>query len=590
METTCNNILYLFDLPKDNLISVIIAQTIKDRTNYEIQDQPQIKRDMNEPFYTARVRINDNDMFKQIARKMKYFEINGKPCRAIPDLKKEFETLGNEMGQRNNLKVQNLDKSITSQQLDEIFAKVFGDDAVLSAKVSINSDYSSRGYGFVLFACPQLAEQALAKASEFNFEISPHQPKDRRELRKTFNNIYINNFPSNWNKEKIEQIFGQYGTIKSTAIMMGKVQGTDEEALFAFVCYEDPNNKEYGHKCALNAILQEDDKEYDGVKLYVEDAFTKTLREQEKYREQNRFKYYKKRCNLHIKNFPENTTVEQLKAYFEKYGEIESIKLNHKDGVAVYAFVCYKSPESAAFAKQQSQTQTLNGKQLFLNFYEQKEVRKIQQEDARDRTDFQNLRKQSPTSALNIDMLNRPETFQLLQYLMITIQRQQQNQRYNNPQRQGGNMQQRGPRQQYNNQGGYQQRNQQLPQGQMPPMNQQMRQPQQPVIMPSQVMPALAQVAPSAMNQNLPPHILTYNQNGMSKIFPLVSALNPNYKSQVGEFIYEHVEELAGEDLAPKITGMLIDLPIVEIQAYVTDFMKLKIKINEASTLLKSQQ
>ena len=76
----------------------------------------------------------------------------------------------------------------------------------------------------------------------------------------------------------------------------------------------------------------------------------------------------------------------------------------------------------------------------------------------------------------------------------------------------------------------------------------------------------------------------------MAKILPLVSALNPNYKSQVGEYIYEHVEQLAGEDLAPKITGMLIDLPIPEIQAYVSDFMKLQIKINEASTLLKSQQ
>jgi len=36
----------------------------------------------------------------------------------------------------------------------------------------------------------------------------------------------------------------------------------------------------------------------------------------------------------------------------------------------------------------------------------------------------------------------------------------------------------------------------------------------------------------------------------------------------VGEIIYEYVEKFAGEDKAPKITGMLIDLPIEEIHGY----------------------
>eukprot|EP00347_Sterkiella_histriomuscorum_P021023 403335559 len=84
--------------------------------------------------------------------------------------------------------------------------------------------------------------------------------------------------------------------------------------------------------------------------------------------------------------------------------------------------------------------------------------------------------------------------------------------------------------------------------------------------------------------------MLNYNQTGIAKILPQVNALNPNYKTQVREYIYEHIEQIVGEDLAPKITGMLIDLPITEIQAYVQDFVELQVKINEASTLLKSQQ
>jgi len=52
------------------------------------------------------------------------------------------------------------------------------------------------------------------------------------------------------------------------------------------------------------------------------------------------------------------------------------------------------------------------------------------------------------------------------------------------------------------------------------------------------------------------------------QILPAVHPNNPNYKAQVGEVIYEFVEKIAGDEKAPKITGMLIDLPIEEIQQY----------------------
>jgi hypothetical protein len=47
---------------------------------------------------------------------------------------------------------------------------------------------------------------------------------------------------------------------------------------------------------------------------------------------------------------------------------------------------------------------------------------------------------------------------------------------------------------------------------------------------------------------------------------------NPNYKTQTGQTIFSFVERVAGGALAPKITGMLIDLPIEEIQKYVVNF------------------
>jgi hypothetical protein len=79
-----------------------------------------------------------------------------------------------------------------------------------------------------------------------------------------------------------------------------------------------------------------------------------------------------------------------------------------------------------------------------------------------------------------------------------------------------------------------------------------------------------------------------YLQAGM-RLLPHVTPVNPNYKMQVGEFIFEHVERIAGEEHAPKITGMLIDLPIEEIHSYLRDYSKLEEKTREAQNLLQGK-
>ena len=71
------------------------------------------------------------------------------------------------------------------------------------------------------------------------------------------------------------------------------------------------------------------------------------------------------------------------------------------------------------------------------------------------------------------------------------------------------------------------------------------------------------------------------------QVLPACHPQNPNYKNQVGEVIYEFVEKIAGEERAPKITGMLIDLPIEEMQGYLQNYSKLEEKVREANNLLQ---
>ena len=127
--------------------SVRIAQAFKDQAKCEIE-APQINRDPNKPFHRALVKINtDTARFNEISKAMKYFEIDNKPCRALPFDKDLLGTNRNQTN-KNTIFVKGLDENIKSKELEEKFSK-FGQ--VKSAKVSINADYTSRRYGYVCF-------------------------------------------------------------------------------------------------------------------------------------------------------------------------------------------------------------------------------------------------------------------------------------------------------------------------------------------------------------------------------------------------------------------------------------------------------
>ncbi len=76
-----------------------------------------------------------------------------------------------------------------------------------------------------------------------------------------------------------------------------------------------------------------------------------------------------------------------------------------------------------------------------------------------------------------------------------------------------------------------------------------------------------------------------YNIKGFG-LLPAIVPGNPNIKTLVGDFIFDYVQKFAGADRAPRITGMLIDLPLSDIKEYLYDFAKLYYKIGEAINLI----
>jgi len=102
-----------------------------------------------------------------------------------------------------------------------------------------------------------------------------------------------------------------------------------------------------------------------------------------------KFKNSKKRCNLYVRNFSNEWTQDQIIEIFDKYGEIENVKLAKNPAGNSFAFVCFKTPDDAIQAKLQLNGTVIEGRPLLINYYEIKEIRQIQIEDSIDKADFE---------------------------------------------------------------------------------------------------------------------------------------------------------------------------------------------------------
>lgn len=77
------NLIYLYDLPKEEISSKKIAEAFKNQAQVNLDVMPQIRRDITRPFYSAIINIKDSNLFEQACEKMRYFTIDGKQCRAL---------------------------------------------------------------------------------------------------------------------------------------------------------------------------------------------------------------------------------------------------------------------------------------------------------------------------------------------------------------------------------------------------------------------------------------------------------------------------------------------------------------------------
>lgn len=86
--------------------------------------------------------------------------------------------------------------------------------------------------------------------------------------------------------------------------------------------------------------------------------------------------------------------------------------------------------------------------------------------------------------------------------------------------------------------------------------------------------------------QRIPSSAAQHYMQVTTKLLPSVTERNPYLKEKVGEAIFPFIKNIVGNERVPKITGMLIELPVEQIKQYMLSYDNLCAKVQEANDLI----
>lgn len=138
-------------------------------------------------------------------------DFNGKQIVCKPFIPKEIHSRTINMSQCRNLRVDNLDSTVTKEELYEVFSQ-FGD--IESAIVMLNNNGRSKGYGYVCFKRVEDAEECFYESYSIEIHGIPCEvqlDKNHSNIQSNQRNMQLNQFNINIRSNmQYDQINNQY--------------------------------------------------------------------------------------------------------------------------------------------------------------------------------------------------------------------------------------------------------------------------------------------------------------------------------------------------------------------------------------------
>lgn len=282
---------------------------------------------------------------------LNYHKIHGWEIRI------SFKKSRSEFDPKANIFIKNLSKDVSAKSLDEL-CQQFGN--LLCCAVRTDENGQSLGYAYVQYENEESAARAVKALDGVEkwgekLQVQFFVPSKQRHLEQK--NLYIKNFPKNWNKERVEQFLNELktkGTVTCSGVYENKPDG-ETVRYYAFLAYDSEEDakkviEEYNNK-KLEGHNDSDDEE---EKLLVTLALPKRVRKEQLKKKHLAFNNM---TNLFVKSLDMSVTEDQLKAAFSKYGKITSVGLKESKpsafGPAVplkFGFVNFSDEKEASEA------------------------------------------------------------------------------------------------------------------------------------------------------------------------------------------------------------------------------------------------
>ncbi|CCI47247.1 unnamed protein product [Albugo candida] len=311
---------------------------------------------------------------------MNFTCIKGVPCRIMwsqrdPTLRKSGV---------GNIFVKNLDPSIDNKALYDTFS-LFGN--ILSCKVANDFSGQSKGYGYVHYETAEAATEAINKINGMLIAgtevfVGHFQKRQERPDIEDWTNCYVKNLPTQWTDADLRKEFEPFGRVNSAVVMKDPNSATNRG--FGFVNYDDAE----GAHAAVEGLSGKTFKGVNGVdlELYVGKAQKRSERERELRQKFDQLKLERinkyQGVNLYVKNLDDLLQDEELREAFTNYGTITSARVmrDSTGNSRGFGFVCFSTPEEAATAVAEMNGKLIAGKPVYVAFAQRKEVRRAQLE------------------------------------------------------------------------------------------------------------------------------------------------------------------------------------------------------------------
>ena len=119
-----------------------------------------------------------------------------------------------------NVFVKNLDASIDHKALFDTFS-LFGN--ILSCKVATDETGQSQGYGYVHYESEEAATDAISKINSMTIcdkevYVGHFVRRTERSGQSDWTNLYVKNFPAEWDESNLRKTFELYGAITSCKV------------------------------------------------------------------------------------------------------------------------------------------------------------------------------------------------------------------------------------------------------------------------------------------------------------------------------------------------------------------------------------